>query len=213
MRYQTEQEQFWAGEFGNEYIKRNDLSSSSLASRLALWTQVARNFSQHPSSILELGANIGINLHAFKMLMPKATLTGVEINVTAAETLRRWGGAEVVESSLFEFAPQEKWDFVFTSGVLIHLNPDMLPKAYALMASCSAHYVCMVEYYNPSPVSVAYRNNTEKLFKRDFAGEFLDAYTDFTLRDYGFVYHRDPMFPGDDLTWFLLERCKRWCNE
>jgi spore coat polysaccharide biosynthesis protein SpsF len=26
------------------------------------------------------------------------------------------------------------------------------------------------------------------------------------LVDYGFAYHRDPNFPQDDITWFLLEK-------
>ena len=26
------------------------------------------------------------------------------------------------------------------------------------------------------------------------------------LIDYGFSYHRDPVFPQDDITWFLMER-------
>jgi spore coat polysaccharide biosynthesis protein SpsF len=26
------------------------------------------------------------------------------------------------------------------------------------------------------------------------------------LVDYGFAYHRDPAFPQDDITWFLLEK-------
>lgn len=204
--YKTEQEDFWAGEFGDDYLKRNGLTPSSLASRLALWSKIVRNCPRRPSSILELGANIGINLHAFAMLLPGASLTGLEINSSAANVLRQWGGAEVIETSLFDFSHQKKWDFVFTSGVLIHLSPDLLPDAYVTMATCSSRYVCMVEYYNPSPVTVTYRNNTEKLFKRDFAGEFLAANTEFELRDYGFVYHKDPIFPGDDLTWFLLER-------
>jgi len=206
MSYQTEQENFWAGEFGDEYLRRNDLTPSSLASRLALWGKILRNCPRCPSSVLELGANIGINLHAFALLLPDASLTGLEINSSATKALRKWGGAEVIESSLFTFSPQKKWGFVFTSGVLIHLNPDLLPTAYTLMAECSLRYICMVEYYNPAPVTVAYRNNTEKLFKRDFAGEFLALHSEFVLRDYGFVYHKDPIFPGDDLTWFLLER-------
>jgi hypothetical protein len=34
----------------------------------------------------------------------------------------------------------------------------------------------------------------------------LDRYPDLDLVDYGFVYHRDPLFPQDDMTWFLLQR-------
>ena len=35
--------------------------------------------------------------------------------------------------------------------------------------------VLMAEYYNPVPVSVSYRGNEERLFKRDFAGELADV--------------------------------------
>jgi spore coat polysaccharide biosynthesis protein SpsF len=116
------------------------------------------------------------------------------------------GGGGVIEASLFEFSPERQWDFVFTSGLLIHINPDLLQAAYKLMAGVSARYVCMVEYYNPEPMTIPYRGHTEKLFKRDFAGEFLDAYPEYKLNGYGFEYRRDPVSSGDDSTWFLLER-------
>jgi len=63
-----------------------------------------------------------------------------------------------------------------------------------------------VEYYNPVPVEVSYRGHQGKLFKRDFSGEMLDKFKDLRLIRYGFVYHRDPSFPQDDITWFLLEK-------
>ena len=62
----------------------------------------------------------------------------------------------------------------------------------------------VAEYYNPYPTKVPYRDNSDKLFKRDFAGELIDRF-DLRLVDYGFVYHRDK-FPQDDITWFLLEK-------
>lgn len=61
------------------------------------------------------------------------------------------------------------------------------------------------EYYNPTPISINYRGHTDRLFKRDFCGEILDRYPSLQLIDYGFVYHRDPGFPQDDITWFLME--------
>ena len=70
----------------------------------------------------------------------------------------------------------------------------------------SKRYICIVEYYNPTPVSVSYRGHDDRLFKRDFAGEMMDKYNDLRLVNYGFVYHRDLNFPLDDLTWFLLEK-------
>lgn len=69
-----------------------------------------------------------------------------------------------------------------------------------------ARYILIAEYYNPVPVEVSYRGNSGKLFKRDFAGEMLDRYSDLQLLDYGFSYRRDPQFPTDDINWFLLEK-------
>jgi spore coat polysaccharide biosynthesis protein SpsF len=34
----------------------------------------------------------------------------------------------------------------------------------------------------------------------------LEKYPDLQLIDYGFCYKRDPAFPQDDATWFLLEK-------
>ena len=89
---------------------------------------------------------------------------------------------------------------------MIHINPDRLGTAYDQLARGSRRYIVMSEYYNPAPTDVTYRGHSERLYKRDFAGEFLDAHPDFELRDYGFIYHRDPLFPVDDFTWFLMER-------
>jgi spore coat polysaccharide biosynthesis protein SpsF len=55
-------------------------------------------------------------------------------------------------------------------------------------------------------VALPYRGHDERLFKRDFAGEILDRFPDLRLVDYGFRYRRDPNFPQDDVTWFLMEK-------
>jgi len=91
---------------------------------------------------------------------------------------------------------------------LIHINPEMLPQVYSRLYDCSRKYILIKEYYNPTPVVVTYRGNTERLFKRDFAGEMMDLYPDLELIDYGFQYHRDNNFPEDDSTWFLLKKTK-----
>jgi spore coat polysaccharide biosynthesis protein SpsF len=64
----------------------------------------------------------------------------------------------------------------------------------------------VAEYYDPKPVTLKYRGHDNKMFKRDFAGELLDKYQDLRLLDYGFCYHRDPSFPQDDISWFLMEK-------
>ncbi|WP_293073175.1 pseudaminic acid biosynthesis-associated methylase [Moorena sp. SIO4A5] len=89
---------------------------------------------------------------------------------------------------------------------MIHINPDKLAQVYRLLYESSNRYICISEYYNPTPVELNYRGHQGKLFKRDFAGELMDQFDDLRLLDYGFVYHRDNQFPQDDTTWFLLEK-------
>jgi spore coat polysaccharide biosynthesis protein SpsF len=57
-------------------------------------------------------------------------------------------------------------------------------------------------------MTVTYRGNKNKLFKRDFAGEMLDKFKDLKLIDYGFAYYRDQNYDNqyDDINWFLLEK-------
>jgi spore coat polysaccharide biosynthesis protein SpsF len=97
-------------------------------------------------------------------------------------------------------------DLVLIKGVLIHLNPEVLPEVYDKLVAAARRWLLVVEYYNPTPVAVAYRNHAERLFKRDFAGEIMDRHPEMQLVDYGFSYRRDPQFPQDDITWFLMER-------
>jgi spore coat polysaccharide biosynthesis protein SpsF len=205
MGNETEQEAFWRGQFGDNYSDRNR-GSGWVAANTALLTQILRRTSG-VGSILELGSNIGLNLMALRDLLPMASLSAVEINERAGEELRRnLPDVELTVSSIFEFEPNRTWQLSFTKGVLIHINPDHLPDVYDVLYQSSSRYVLIAEYYNPTPIEIVYRGQTGKLFKRDFAGEILDRFPDLILIDYGFAYHRDPNFPQDDLTWFLMEK-------
>lgn len=203
----TEQEDFWIGEFGDSYIARND-SDAIVAGNVQLFSQALRKTA--PKSILEIGANIGMNLAALQVLFPTIEMTAVEINATAASELsRRFPGARVENCSVLDSAIDCQFELVLTKGVLIHLNPGLLSKVYRKISDWAERYVLFAEYYNPSPLSIPYRGHSERLFKRDFAGEFLSQHPEFDLRDYGFVYHGDPAHPDDDITWFLMERRRK----
>jgi spore coat polysaccharide biosynthesis protein SpsF len=202
--FETEQERFWAGDFGDEYVDRSQ-GAHHIASRTAMWSRILRSCGSI-RSVTEFGANIGLNLRALRNLLPEAELTGVEINSKAAQVLRSEGTIKVLQGSLLDTAPSAPADLAFTCTVLIHISPDHVGIAYEQLARGSRRYVVISEYYNPAPAEVTYRGHSERLYKRDFAGEFLDAHPDFELRDYGFIYHRDPHFPVDDFTWFLMER-------
>jgi hypothetical protein len=68
MDYRTEQESFWAGAFGDEYIERN-VGSQLLAYNLDFFAKAMRH-AQGVDSIIEFGANVGMNLKAIQLLHP-----------------------------------------------------------------------------------------------------------------------------------------------
>lgn len=204
MKYKTEQENFWATDFGNDYVDRND-GEQLIASNIALFSKVLRSV-PNVRSIAELGCNIGLNLNALKRINQKFDLRGYEINQLAAKTAADKKLSEIVNITITEpLVKDRKFDLTFTKGVLIHINPDKLDAVYENLYEISSKYILICEYYNPSPVAIEYRGHQDRLFKRDFAGELISKYN-LRLLDYGFNYHRDPYFTNDDTTWFLMEK-------
>ena len=202
----SEQEQFWAGDFGDEYTGRN-AGAMLIASNIALFTKILCH-TQKIESIIEFGANRGLNLIALRALLPAAKLSAVEINKTAVAALETLNLERIYPQSILDYNDPTLRDLVLDKGVLIHIAPELLPQVYEIYYRSSKRYICLCEYYNPIPVEVTYRGHQNRLFKRDFAGEMLDKHPDLRLVDYGFVYHRDNNNPQDDVNWFLLEKSK-----
>lgn len=204
-QFKTDQEAFWAGEFGSNYIKRNQ-GDEMLASNIAFFSKSLR-LATNLNTCIEFGANIGLNLRALKLLRPSLAAHAIEINADAVKQLAAFvPAARIHHTSILEFQPRQTWDLVLIKGVLIHINPDALPQVYDKLVAASGRYVMVAEYYNPVPVAISYRGHSDRLFKRDFAGELMERHSQLRLIDYGFVYRRDPNYPQDDVTWFLMEK-------
>ncbi len=203
--YKTEQEEFWANGFGDEYIKRNQ-GDWLVASNMALFSSILKS-TRGIKNIIEFGANIGMNIKALEVLLPTSDIDAVEINKKASGELKQFKHIrKVFNQSILDFNANDGYDFVFTKGVLIHIEPNSLDLVYEKLYQASKKYICMIEYYNPTPVELSYRGNSGKMYKRDFAGEIMQKYSDLELVDYGFVYKNDPIFLQGDLTWFLMEK-------
>ncbi len=201
----SEQESFWEGEFGNQYSDRNK-HEKLLASNISLFSSVLKSTSKI-DSLIEFGANIGMNLKSLKQLLPGAEISGIEINKKAYKKLEKLiGKKKSYCQSIIDFTFEETYDLCLIKGVLIHINPEHLNEVYHKLYLASKKYILIAEYYNPVPMGMTYRGHKDKLFKRDFAGEMLDKFDDLSLLDYGFVYHRDNLFPQDDINWFLLKK-------
>ncbi|WP_321417465.1 hypothetical protein [uncultured Desulfobacter sp.] len=85
-KFQTEQESFWAGKFGSEYISRNK-SQQTISSNISLFSRALRMVGP-VNSCIEFGANIGLNLAALRTLYPSQEQYAIEINKQAAQELR-----------------------------------------------------------------------------------------------------------------------------
>jgi len=206
--FKTEQEAFWAGDFGAAYVRRNS-GGGCAAAEIALLSRALQN-AQDVGDCIEFGANVGLNLRALQVLRPGQIQYAVEINRKAATELAAVIPAEnIFCASILDFEPDRPFDLVLVKGLLIHIHPRYLQKVYETLHRAVGRYLLICEYYNPTPVAVDYRGFKDRLFKRDFCGEMLDTYRDLQLVDYGFVYHRDPCFPQDDVTWFLMQKVHR----
>lgn len=206
--FTTEQEQFWAGQFGSNYTDRNQ-SDSLVRANLLFWCKILKRTGPI-KSCFELGCNRGLNLDAIKAILPSCKTSGLEINAYAADQCASKGHQVVIESILDASRnsgmaiPAAEMSLI--AGVLIHLNPEYLHVAYDLLYATSSRYILISEYFNPVPVEIPYRGHAGRLFKRDFAREIWARYPNLILVDYGFVWSQDPLAPKDDLTWFLFQK-------
>lgn len=202
MRRQKEQEKLWKGEFGKEYTER---CKPDPEQRAVFFEKVIR-LMDSIHSVCELGANRGANLRAIASINNELELTGVEINSAAAEELKKIPGVTVVHKAIQDFVPSQTFDFVFISGVLIHTDPSDLGSIYEKLEALSSRYILINEYFNPTPVEIPYHGYRNQLFKRDFAGEFLDKFNQkLSVVDYGFLWKRlNPAW--DNTTWVLFRK-------
>jgi spore coat polysaccharide biosynthesis protein SpsF len=157
--YKTDQEKFWANEFGTEYIERNQ-GEQLLASNLNFFSKALQQAGRIESCI-EFGANICMNLKALQLLYPSIKLNAIEINENAANILGNFIGRDnVYNGSIFEHTEESKVQLSLIKGVLIHINPNMLQKVYEQLYNCSEKFILIAEYYNPTPVALNYSTIT-----------------------------------------------------
>lgn len=204
----TKQLSAWTGAFGDAYIDRNPPEPALLQPRVKMWSRMLDSLvGRPPQSILEVGANIGLNLRALRQVSP-ATLFAVEPNAKALGRLvedgvvpqdrafQAMGGALPLADGAVEMA--------FTSGVLIHIAPDDLPATMGEMHRVSSRYIACVEYFSDQPREIRYRGEEGLLFTRDFGGLWMDSFPDLQLVDYGFFWRRATGL--DNLTWWVFEK-------
>ena len=203
---------FWKGDFGNKYIGRNN-KPKMIDDNITIFKRSLLKNKIKIKSILEYGANVGLNLIALNKIYKKLDISAVEINPKACIKLKNnIKNINIYNQSIFSFSKKfenlnKKFDLTLSKTVLIHVDPNQIKKAYEALYSKSKKYILIIEYHNPTPVKIKYRGHINKLFKRDFAGDMLNIYKDLKIIDYGFFYSKDPSLNNcDDLNWFLLTK-------
>ena len=204
----TKQLETWRGAFGDQYISRNDARPEVIRGKTAAWAEMLRPMAgAMPRKIIEVGANIGLNLRALRAFVD-AELIAIEPNVAARERLVSDGvlDREHVHDGVATAIPlpDGSADLAFTSTVLIHVPPADLEAACREIHRVSSRYILCNEYFAAQPESIAYRGHTDLLFKRDFGAFWLDTFPDLRLLDYGFLWRR--MAAMDNTTWWVFEK-------
>lgn len=186
----TGQMEKWVGEFGKEYTDRNALSLEELD---ALYknnygvtrTELNKRFLEgidRSVRVLEVGSNVGNQLLCLQA-MGFVYLYGIELQSYAVELSKaRTKRINIVEGSAFDIPYKDGYfDLVFTSGLLIHINPSDISKVMKEIHRCTRKYVWGFEYYADRYTEIPYRGHRNLLWKADFARLYLAQFKDLEL--------------------------------
>jgi pseudaminic acid biosynthesis-associated methylase len=202
LKFKTKQEKFWKDNFGDQYTSRNLISNNRIFN-------ISKDLISNKIVIktaLEIGCNVGFNLDALQATYFNAKLYGLEINKKAFNIVKK--KYNCFYGSILNFSIKKKFDLVFTSTVLIHINPEYLEVVYKKIYELSNKYIYINEYFSPYPTMIEYRGHRDKLYKRDFAKEIWNKYPNLKLVNYGFHWKEDPLLSNncDNSNWFLFEK-------
>lgn len=206
----------WKGQFGDDYAARNQITPELIEARTTMWVNVLSILPEVPKSIMEIGAGNGQNLiaigNAITYIMQntnnhsiKSIISACEPNDQARHNLEQTVPyVNSYSDTIYDINQDDSsYEFVFTSGVLIHIPPDKLDKAISEMYRVSSKYIFIAEYFAPQCEEIKYRDQEGMLWRNDFAGAFLEK---FKLRvvNYGFLWKKITRL--DNLTWTLMEK-------
>ncbi len=204
----TSQLDEWRGEFGVAYIERNSATPERVQQRADAMSKILDHIDDAlPQSIIEVGANVGLNLRALKVVVG-AELIAVEPNYAARKILSADGvlPADHIFDGTADALPLEdaSVDLVLTSAVLIHVPDELLEASYREIHRVAKRYILCLEYFSPNPVAIHYRGRDDMLYKRDYGGLWLDWYPDLELIADGFFWKRTTGL--DNVNWWLFRK-------
>jgi pseudaminic acid biosynthesis-associated methylase len=189
----TTQEKFWNNEFGKSYTDRNEWISDEDwdktyrdtwgYSKLEINELVMKDLPRD-IKILEVGCNQGFQLRGYQR-MGFCNLYGVELQSYAVEkSKKRFSNLNIIKGSGFDLPFKDGFfDLVCTNNVLIHIAPTDHNKFMSEVFRCSNKFIMGWEYYNNHTIEVQYRNNTNCMWKGDYATIYRNSFPSLSLVD------------------------------
>ena len=208
----------WAGGWGNSYQERNSSNWASIKNRSRLFGDIfqametasktaAPSLPAFPASVIEVGGGAGDNLRAIDMIYERSRqpvrLMSCDPNEAARKAMA--DVATVVPGDILALPyGNNEADLVFTSGVLIHIQPTDLDRALSEIHRVSKRWILSIEYFNAVPDQVLYRGQSDMLWRRDWGEAWLAKFPDLKPIGIGFAWKRTTGL--DNLTWTLFDK-------
>jgi pseudaminic acid biosynthesis-associated methylase len=158
--------EMWAGQFGDDYLRRNQVDWPK---RRPFWDLMIHKTGAR--SVFELGANAGWNLSAIRQWHPQTVVIGSDINTEACLQAQA-AGLTVVNNLDFTTHVPGRFELVFTSGVLIHIEPEHLAEVMLALVAKSYRWVLAIEYAADTETMVEYRGQRDRLWKRPYGANY-----------------------------------------
>jgi len=165
------QQEYWKGSGGDRYAERNS-EFHNVEYEDGLRLDIFKSFLDkipRDSTILEIGCSRGQTTKILKD-MGFHKITGIDINQSAIQQARcDFPELTFIHKSVEDCIFMLNFDLVITSGVLIHIHPDDLPKVIDKIKSLSNKYIFGYEYYSNLTKSI---KHPSKCWSSDYVNMF-----------------------------------------
>jgi len=176
---------FWQRHWG-EAISDAELPGYARSTDLKKWFARQLVEGLKPSSVLELGCNVGANLREIHALDPSIKLHGIELNQRAIDYGSAKvvpGGATLIQGSMadtMQLAATHglgEVDVVFTSAAAMHCDDNIFAKAKEAALVLAKNAIVHMEFNAWSPADLQNMRNWRSSFLsdrwiRDYPGEY-----------------------------------------
>ena len=190
IKKETKQIELWKSEFGKDYTDRNEQTLEEMEemyfkrlgyTRTEIYSEFIgdMNRSLH---ILEVGCNIGNQLLCLQQ-MGLSSLHGIDPQEYALKKAKeRTQNITLKKGSAFNIPYEDGYfDLIFTTGVLIHIDPNKIKDALKEIYRCSKRYIYGYEYFADQTTEIPYHGKKKALWKADYAKLYLENLNDLKL--------------------------------